>query len=156
MIPPRVKVDWRVKGGKKPEGVIDCGRTSKWGNPFRVGESFQCDYPGASEIQVPDAQTSCKFFRVFALQRLKSDPSWLDPLYAATGLACPGCDPTAEHCHVAVLVQLMTEQGGPVVAPDPVHVHDPAGPADDCATDGDESPSPHGTLQQIECRETDR
>ena len=111
MLPPRVKVDWRVKDGKKPEGVILCGRPGAWANPFKVGVPFT-PWEGAKPIEVPDAATACKFFRTYAKVKLSTDPTWLDPLYLATGLACPGCDPEDEHCHVQILLSLMAERLG--------------------------------------------
>jgi hypothetical protein len=106
--PKRVKVDWRVKGGKRPEGVIECGRNSEWGNPFRVGGEIVA-FEGARPIPIPDAQTACKFFRTYATYKLKNNPHWLDPLVGATWLACPGCDPADEHCHVQILLDLMRD-----------------------------------------------
>lgn len=137
MLPPRVKVTWRTKGGKMPEGVVLCGRPGKYSNPFKVGESFTCDYPGAQTIQIPDAETACKFFRVYANEKLKSDPAWLDPLFLATGLACPGCDPEDQHCHLAVIHDLMRERLAPVESTG----------QDSCASSDVTSDSGHGEQQ---------
>lgn len=32
----------RTKGWRKPEGVIDCTRSGKWGNPWTVGPDGDC------------------------------------------------------------------------------------------------------------------
>ena len=37
-MPVRIQMR-RTKGWRKPDGVIYCGRPSKWGNPFRVGKN---------------------------------------------------------------------------------------------------------------------
>ena len=50
-MPKRVKIDWRKKGGKKPDNVVIVARPSAWGNPFKVGD------PG-----VPDAATAVHKF----------------------------------------------------------------------------------------------
>ena len=136
-LPKRVKVDWRKKGEKKPDGVVLCGRPGKYSNPFVVGESFTPDYPGAVTTHVPDKETACKCFRVYARVRLASEPTWLDPLYEAEGLACPGCDPSDPHCHTEIILELMA-------ANRPVSVSDTVG---DCATAHDSAQSGHGTQQ---------
>lgn len=50
-MPKRVKVDWRVKGGKKPENVKLVTRGTRFGNPYIVG------------IAAPDAATAVAMFR---------------------------------------------------------------------------------------------
>lgn len=51
VMPKRVKIDWRVPGGKKPENVVVVTRPGRFGNPFKVGD------PG-----VPDAATAVECF----------------------------------------------------------------------------------------------
>lgn len=102
ILPKRVKVDWRVKGGRKPDGVILCGRGTAFGNPFAVG----------SEVNgkaVETREQAQRYFRVYAQVKLQSTPDWLAPLRTATGIACPGCEPDDPHCHCAVLVSLISE-----------------------------------------------
>lgn len=103
MAPVRVHVTWRTKGGVKPPGVVYCGRPSRWGNPYRVGEYAQ--RPGSLiHHEVKDAATAVNLFREYAVDRLRREPGWLDPLRGATGLAC-WCK--SGPCHVDILISLI-------------------------------------------------
>lgn len=116
MIPPRVKVTWRVAGGKKPAGVVICGRGTAWGNDFKVGETY-------SGLLVRDKAHAVKLFERLARMRLEREPGWLDPLKGATGLACPGCDPADLVCHLTVIQSLMAEQLAPTSSESVVSGH---------------------------------
>lgn len=99
-IPPRVKINWRHKGGRKPPGVVICTRPSKWGNPFRVGDRS----PHNVNIII-DAEHACQLYRQWLEDRIESDPVFLAPLRTATGLAC-ACE-LDEICHVDVIREAM-------------------------------------------------
>ena len=88
----RVRVSWRVKGGKKPDDVVVVARPSKWGNPYRVGD----DVPG-QEGEPMDAEDACHYFRLFTLPSL--DVSEL----RGKDLACY-C-PLDQPCHADALIE---------------------------------------------------
>ena len=121
MIPPRVRIDWRKPGGRKPAGVIVCSRPSRWGNPWRV------DYwPDLGRYVVEHASgrivsrwllrseaiADClRLYRDWLADWIEYDPAFLDPLRTATGLACY-CDP-ADGCHVDILRDALAASASP-------------------------------------------
>ncbi len=85
----RVRVTWRHKGGRKPEGVVIVARGSRWGNPFKVE-----DYGRADAVRL---------FTEYAAAKAAAEPAWLEPL-SGKDLACY-CKLDAE-CHADVLLGL--------------------------------------------------
>ncbi len=84
------------RDGKLPEGARYVGRPSRWGNPYKVA-----DMPAAEAVRL---------YRLYAAEQLANDPGWLDPLKAASALAC-ACA-LDEPCHAQVLVELLADPGG--------------------------------------------
>lgn len=68
--------------------TIYCGRGTPWGNPFVLGKHG-------------DRATVIARFHVYAVQRLKSESKWLDPLLNADALSC-WCSPQPCHCDIIV------------------------------------------------------
>lgn len=95
MKPARVVIDWRKPGGKKPAGVINCARPSRYGNPFAV------DKYGRSE--------AVRLFRQhLANMDQKQRAEYLQPLRSARGLACY-CKPS-QACHVDVILDYLKHE----------------------------------------------
>lgn len=120
-VPPRVVIDWRKPGGRKPDGVIVCSRPSRWGNPWRVVE-FRWDYGrkigyrvvdelglAVEETATSDKELAVAFcldlYRRWITEELRRDPTFLDPLRTATGLAC-WCS-LDQKCHVDVIREVI-------------------------------------------------
>ncbi len=82
-----------------PPGVIRCDRGSDWGNPFLMN----------ARGKTRTRNEVCDLFELYAEWRLTVEPSWLDPLRGAAGLAC-WCVP--KRCHVQMLVRLLERSRG--------------------------------------------
>jgi len=96
--PQRVQLS-RRKGWKMPANTVKIDRTTRWGNPFRVGEPDP-DHPGESLTSTADC---VRAFRRYAEQRLTQDKSMYEPL-RGKNLACwCGLD---QPCHGDLLLQL--------------------------------------------------
>ena len=92
-MPKRLRIDWRVKGGRKPEGVVMVARPSRWGNPIVVGSEG-----------VPDRQAAVDVFR-------ETIPHWHDDIrrdLRGKDLACY-C-PLDEPCHADVLLEIANDK----------------------------------------------
>lgn len=98
--PVRVQLR-RTKGWRMPPGVVKVDRTTRWGNPFKVGM-----------LDVPDAQTAvARFRRLLARPDLEADharfsltPERIRADLAGKSLAC-WCRP-GQPCHADVLLQV--------------------------------------------------
>lgn len=128
--PKRVRINWRVKGGRKPDNVVSVIRGTPWGNPVKVGSPGIPDNAAAVEAfkshvmpyrshsarppvhgsKLADYLASAAFLD--AVQELKGRDlaCWCKlcdrhkdglPL----GETCPDCDP----CHADVLLALANE-----------------------------------------------
>jgi len=84
----------RTKGWRMPLNTVYVGRPSKWANPFRVGIDG-------------DRETVVRKFREYAMEKLKEDPNWLEPL-RGKDLAC-WC-PLDKPCHADVLIELLKKE----------------------------------------------
>ena len=97
-MPERVQLR-RSKGWRMPPDTLKVDRTTRWGNPFRIGE------PG-----VPDAETAVRMFResIASGQALsKSEqlsPGRIEAELAGKNLAC-WCR-LDQPCHADVLLEL--------------------------------------------------
>jgi hypothetical protein len=80
-----------------PPGVRLVARPSRWANPFKI----------SPRLDRPEAIAS---FRRYAEERLAREPGWLDPLRAASGLACY-CK-LDEACHADVLIEMIEATAG--------------------------------------------
>lgn len=90
-----------------PPGAVKVDRTTRWGNPFRVGDVVHRGpaYSGRDEI-VRDAEHAVQLFRrwLFTQERSKD----LKPLLGGRDLAC-WCRP-GEPCHADVLLELANRE----------------------------------------------
>jgi hypothetical protein len=82
-----------------PKGTMYIGRPSPWGNQTTVGELKRL-YPEASDREI--YKMAVNMFRLYAIDRLKREPSWLKPLKGKS-LVC-WCKPLP--CHGDVLLEL--------------------------------------------------
>lgn len=92
-LPRRIRMR-RVKGWRKPEGVIYVGRPSRWGNPYRIGPD------GSAEECVARFERWCRQQQAEAPAALAQ---WLAPL-RGRDLAC-WCGP-GRPCHADILLRL--------------------------------------------------
>ena len=49
----------RVKGWKMPENTVYVGRPTKWGNPFKVGDTVQNHFGKEFVIETPEEAINC-------------------------------------------------------------------------------------------------
>jgi hypothetical protein len=84
----------RSKGWRKPPNTSCVDRSSRWGNPFKIGVD------GTLEEVL-------RKYRVWIKQKLNQDPDFLTPL-RGRNLAC-FCELT-EPCHADILLQLANGQ----------------------------------------------
>lgn len=75
---------------KHPPGAVSIMRGTPHGNPFVIGVHGNRDEVLAK-------------FRVYAVARLKEEPTWLDPIRGRDLLCC--CKPLA--CHGDIIEELM-------------------------------------------------
>jgi hypothetical protein len=86
----------RSKGWRMLPNTVYVGRPSRWANPFRIG------FDG-------DRETVVRKFREYAMERLKQESDWLEPL-RGKDLAC-WC-PLDKACHADVLIELLEASKG--------------------------------------------
>jgi len=84
----------RVRGWKMPPNAVYVGRPTKWGNPYKISEY--------------ERGVALDFYKSYILNKLKADPTLLDPL-KDKDLAC-WC-PLDKPCHADVLLELLKELG---------------------------------------------
>lgn len=92
-----------------PPRVRSVARPTRWGNPFRVGDTYPVidlatGLKVDTEITAPDLAVD--LFRTYATHRAAKDPAWLEPLTEVDGLAC-WC-PVDQVCHADVLIDILT------------------------------------------------
>jgi len=98
--PKRVQRSRRA-GWRMPAGAVYVGRPSKWGNPYRVGESRM--HVNGFNLSVPNAATAVRFYRDWIERSLAAYPDLLDAL-RGRDLVC-WC-PLDAPCHADVLLEL--------------------------------------------------
>ena len=84
---------YNLRADTVPGTVIRCDRGTDWGNPFVMKSERDRDYV-------------CEMFERYAKWRITVEPTWLEPLRHATGLAC-WCVP--KRCHVETIVRMIEE-----------------------------------------------
>jgi hypothetical protein len=84
------------RGQRLPPGVRSVARPSRWGNPYRLTNEAE------------RAEVLARYQR-WLDDRLAADPSFLDPLQGATGLACY-CAPDVA-CHADTLIERLAGGG---------------------------------------------
>lgn len=98
-MPERIQLS-RKAGWRMPENTLKVDRTTRWGNPFKVGE----DVPGMPGEPM-DAVDACHYFQIFTVGH------WdLTPL-RGKNLAC-WC-PIGSPCHGDVLLELANAEAPP-------------------------------------------
>lgn len=80
-----------------PAGYADVGRSTPYGNPFRVGS------PG-----MPTPGSTLPSYELYARGRLSREPRWLEPLRDKL-LWCPGCGTSSPTCHARIIEKLLAE-----------------------------------------------
>jgi hypothetical protein len=93
----------RSKGWCMPPNTVKVDRSTRWGNPFRIGETVHRGpaFSGRDEL-VRDADDACRMFRRH-LFNLRSATELVAPL-RGKNLAC-WCAPDVP-CHADVLLEL--------------------------------------------------
>ena len=117
----------RTAGWRKPEGAVAVGRGTRWGNPFRIGDSARVWHlPGGStnprELYL-DCFTVLAPWHAVALFRhaMEGDPNWypdgwqpgiVPDLTALRGKDLMCWCPLAQPCHADVLLELANTPEG--------------------------------------------
>lgn len=78
-----------------PPSAVRVDRKSAWGNPFMMGKESQ-----RNEV--------CDKFEAYALERLRTEPEWLEPL-RGKDLVC-WC--ASKRCHAETLRRLANQPAG--------------------------------------------
>lgn len=102
-MPKRVKINWRHKGGKKPDNTIIVARPTRWGNPFKVGDIVHRGppYSGRDE-HVRDNAHAVRLYKQWLFTQGRSEN--LIPELKGKDLACY-CK-LNEPCHADVLLEM--------------------------------------------------
>lgn len=95
----------RTRGWRMPEGAVCVGRPSRWGNPFRIGETaWVVTRDSAGDVQVVDAAHAVRLFEEY----VDANADLLVPLIrehlAGKDLAC-WCR-VGYPCHADVLLRI--------------------------------------------------
>jgi predicted sulfurtransferase len=104
----------RAKGWRKPEGVIDVTRGSRWGNPYKVvkakdGYAIEVDGIRTSKTFADKneaARAAVGLFRSYAKHMIKEIPEWIEPLRGKDVMCY--CSEDAK-CHADVLIELANQ-----------------------------------------------
>lgn len=104
-MPERLQLS-RARGWRKPPGAVVVSRPSKWGNPYKVGDTIVLpDPPGATRI-VRDRADAVALFAAY-VKALDEDHLVTEGIRAelrGRDLAC-WC-PIGEPCHADVLLRI--------------------------------------------------
>lgn len=103
-MPERVQLK-RTKGWRMPPNTVKVDRTTRWGNPWKIGEF------GPMDRCAPDAEGATGLFRMMLgdseMRRNAGYPLDISPLHGRN-LACWCPLPAAgkpDYCHAAVLLE---------------------------------------------------
>lgn len=106
-MPVRVQLS-RRKGWKMPPNTVSVARPGRWGNPFRVGQSYLEE---SGLIEVPTAKVAARLFREWIEHKLSGGPALHSVLVRSElsrlrgkNLAC-WCK-LGQPCHADVLLEL--------------------------------------------------
>lgn len=104
--PRRIRLS-RAKGWRMPENTVKVDRSTRWGNPFKIGH-HRCSGHGHSYHDEPvgDAGRAVRFFREMLHMRDRNYPSNAEIVTELGGknLAC-WCELDAL-CHADVLLEI--------------------------------------------------
>jgi len=107
MKPKRIQLS-RKKGWRMPENTMKVDRSTRWGNPFKVGEVIPKGpiYSGRDHV-VRDAKDACRLFAAWLMNRRDA----INLIYPLRGknLAC-WCPLDDEWCHADVLLDLANDE----------------------------------------------
>lgn len=108
MTPVRIQL-FRSKGYRLPANTLKVDRTTKWGNPFRIGANR---FNGVVWEAIPDAETAVRFFCEMLEQPRRNYPTCaeIDSQLRGKNLAC-WCRLDAP-CHADVLLHLANGDKG--------------------------------------------
>ena len=100
-MPQRIQLK-RTKGWRMPENTVKVDRTTKWGNPFKVGSDKNC-----LGLMVADNRHAFVLYRSTAAENEKLVAAAKDEL-KGKNLACwcAKSDPYEDACHAAVLLNI--------------------------------------------------
>jgi len=110
-----------VRGWRMLPNSRSVARPSRWGNPYKVifkWGSWEVNigqlYYGSSNLKYPwvreqAAQKAVDLYRAYAIEWLKRELDWLDPLRGLDNLYC-WCAEDAPWCHGDVLIELLGEK----------------------------------------------
>jgi len=109
--PVRVQLK-RTKGWKMPPNTVKVDRSTRWGNPFVVGDTYPIIEEGAyspcGEVKCATAADAVEFFRSWVTSEHGPDREEIEEL-TGKNLACwcrlpePG---EPDICHAAVLLEI--------------------------------------------------
>lgn len=104
--PKRIQLS-RKRGWRMPESTMKVDRSTRWGNPFRVGDTVHKGpaHSGRDEV-VRDAEHACQLFREWLFNQRDAREKLL-PL-RGKNLAC-WC-PLDGACHADVLLEIANEE----------------------------------------------
>jgi hypothetical protein len=87
----------RIKGWRMPANTVKVARSTKWGNPFKIGVDG-------------NREEVLRKYRTWVMQKLADQPGFLAPL-RGKNLAC-FCKMT-EPCHAEILLELANRENSP-------------------------------------------
>lgn len=87
-----------------PAGTVDVGRSTIFGNPFRIGSTVNGQLLAGAGSTIPH-------FETYARERLNTDADYWEAVRSLAGkpLWCPGCGTNSPTCHARVLERLAKE-----------------------------------------------
>ena len=103
----------RTKGYKQPENTCYCGRGSKWGNPYKVGDKGLFIVAGIEAGYCINLKTSLALYERWLDEMIKLKTIDLTELlkYDYLSCWCPLTDKEGNHvpCHVDILINKLKE-----------------------------------------------
>jgi hypothetical protein len=105
-IPERIQRK-RTKGYKQPENTCYCGRGSKWGNPFIVGEEININVSGIKISTKITLKNCLNLYDRYLDYQIKNNQLDLTELLKYDYLSC-WC-PLDKSCHLDILISKLKE-----------------------------------------------
>jgi len=108
--PKRIQLS-RAKGWRMPPNTVKVDRSTRWGNPFRVGEEYVRDkmVPGGGQScnTVENSEHAVQLFRRFAARQVRTQVETYREL-RGKDLAC-WCA-IGQPCHADVLLEIANRE----------------------------------------------
>lgn len=102
----------RTKGWKMPDGAKKVDRSTRWGNPFKIGSQFAMIPTEGQDLGVEgmmivelNRDISVALHRAWLPVKIEADPDYLDGLRDARHLAC-WCG-SVQQCHADALIEIL-------------------------------------------------